>query len=160
MQINPVRNTINHELTAQQIQRAQQAREASRSPQEKPVEQGAKGEFYQAPDQYTPQKPEGAPGLYEIEASQEGPRVSFAPPKEAPGSQKEQGRPAEVTTTDTDQVDREIEAARKKVEDLRGRADQVQGPEKERLERLLKRAESELERKDNDSYRRQHAKIR
>ena len=45
------------------------------------------------------------------------------------------------------------------MEDLQSQADRAQGPERERLERQLKRAQSDLERKDNDQYRRQHAKI-
>ena len=39
------------------------------------------------------------------------------------------------------------------------KAQEARDPQRERLERQLKQAQSELERKDNDAYRRQHAKI-
>ena len=94
-----------------------------------------------------------------MDPSGEGPKVNFDQPEEAPASKDAKGKPVNVTTTDTDEVDREIERARKKVEDLQNQASQAQGPQRERLERQLKQAQSELERKDNDTYRRQHAKI-
>ena len=159
MQIHPVRNQIPTDLAAQQAQKAQEAREAQRPLSEKPVEQAAKAAFYQAPDEYTPQEPAEASGRYWMDPSGEGPKVNFDQPEKAPASKDAKGKPVSVTTTDTDQVDREIERARKKVEDLQNQASQAQGPQRERLERQLKQAQSELERKDNDAYRRQHAKI-
>ncbi len=154
MQVNPVRNQINADLAAGQAQRAQAAQEAKRPLQEKPVEAAEQSSFYQAPDEYAPREPAKAFGRYWMEPGEDGPKVNFDQPEEA--SEKEVSN---VTVTDTDDVDREIERARKKVEDLQSQADRAQGPERERLERQLKRAQSDLERKDNDQYRRQHAKI-
>ena len=58
MQINPVKNRISNEQTAQQAQKLQRAEEVRQPLQEKPVEQAAKGEFYQEPDQYSPKDAE------------------------------------------------------------------------------------------------------
>lgn len=135
MQINPVKNRISNEQTAQQAQKIQRAEEVRQPLQEKPVEQAAKGEFYQEP-------------------GEDGPKVKFSDPEKA------DEKPLNVTTMNTDQVDREIERLRKKVEELKSQLDRTQeGPERKRLERQLKQAESDLKRKDNDTYRRQHAKI-
>ena len=131
-------------------------------PQEKPVEEAGKPEFHQEPDQYTPREPEAASGRYWMEQGEEGSKVRFDAPEDkdaAPGAKQSEERPVEQTTTDTDEVDREIERLKKKLEDLRKRLDQPQGPEEDRLEKQIKQVESELQRKDNDTYRKAHAKI-
>ncbi len=154
MQINPVKNRISNEQTAQQAQKLQRAEEVRQPLQEKPVEQAAKGEFYQEPDQYSPKDAEPASGLYWQEPGEDGPKVKFSDPEKA------DEKPLNVTAMNTDQVDREIERLRKKVKELKSQLDRTQeGPEQKRLERQLKQAESDLKRKDNDTYRRQHAKI-
>lgn len=155
MELNAVKNSITANQTAQQAQQAQAAREARRPQQEKPVEPGAKPEFYQEPDRYSPREPEESSGLYWMEPGEDGPKVRFS----GLGEKEPEGKPVHVTTANTDEVDREIERLKKKVEDLDQRSRQAQGPERERLERQLKQAQSELDKKDNDTYRRQHAKF-
>lgn len=156
MEINNLKNNVNASLAAQQAQRTQAAQEAKQSPQEKPVEASQKSAFYQAPDQYSPKEPEQPSGLYWMEPGEDGPKINFSDPEKADGND---GKPVNVTTMNTDDVDREIERARKKVEELKAQAAKAEGPERERLEKQLKVAQQELERKDNDGYRRSHAKI-
>lgn len=156
MQSNPIKNNVSSHITAQQAQKVQRAQEAKQPGQEKPVEASRQSaRFYQEPDQYIPQQPEEASGLYWTEPGEDGPKVNYSDPEKAPEKEV-----SNVTTTNTDDVDREIERARKKVEDLQSQLDRAQeGPQRERLERQLHQAQGELERKDNDTYRRQHAKI-
>lgn len=153
MEINNVKNNISADIAAQQAQRAQRTREAERSPQEKPVEQAQKAEFYQAPDEYSPREPEQPSGRYWMEPGEDGPKMNFSDPEKA------EGKPVNVTTMNTDDVDREIERLRKKVEEMESQTARADGPERERLEKQLKAARQELEQKDNDGYRRSHAKI-
>lgn len=153
MEINNVKNNISAGIAAQQAQRVQRTQEAKQSPQEKPVEAAQKAGFYQAPDEYSPRAPEAPSGRYWMEPGEDGPKVNFSDPEKA------EGRPVNVTTTNTDEVDREIERVKKKVEELEAQAAKAEGPERERLEKQLKAAQQELEQKDNDSYRRSHAKI-
>lgn len=64
-------------------------------------------------------------------------------------------------TTNTDRVDREIENLKEKKQQLEKQIQAASGNEKKvrELERKLAGIESELSRKDNDTYRRQNAKI-
>lgn len=153
MEINHVKNNISADIAAQQAQRTQRTQETKQAQQEKPVEQAEKAEFYQDPDEYSPKEPEAPSGRYWMEPGEDGPKVRFSDPEEA------EGEPVNVTTMNTDEVDREIERARKKVEELEAKAAKADGPERERLEKQLKTAQQELQRKDNDGYRRAHAKI-
>lgn len=153
MEINNVKNNISADIAAQQAQRVQRAQEAKLPQQEKPVEAAEKAEFYQAPDEYSPKAPEESSGRYWMEPGEDGPRVKFSDPEKA------EGKPVNVTTTNTDDVDREIERVRKKVEELEAQAAKAQGPEREKLEKQLKAARQELSQKDNDGYRRANAKI-
>jgi len=153
MEINTVKNNISSDLAAQQAQRALRAQETQEPPQEKPVEAAQRAEFYQAPDEYSPKAPEPASGRYWMEPGEDGPKLNYDAPEKA------EGKPANVTTTNTDEVDREIERLRKKVEELEAQAAKAEGPERERLEKQLKASQQELNQKDNDSYRRAHAKI-
>ena len=82
MQVNPVKNTINHDFVAQQTQKVQRAQEAKVIPQEKPVEEAGKPEFHQEPDQYTPREPEAASGRYWMEQGEEGSKVRFDAPED------------------------------------------------------------------------------
>lgn len=153
MEINHVKNNISADIAAQQAQRAQSAQEAKLPQQEKPVEASQKAEFYQAPDEYSPREPEEPSGRYWMEPGEDGPKIKFSDPEKA------EGKPLNVTTMNTDQVNREIERLRKKVEELEAKAAKAEGPERERLERQLKAAQQELNQKDNDGYRRANAKI-
>jgi len=67
----------------------------------------------------------------------------------------------EQTVCDTDQVDKEIQDLKEQVESLEKQAGEAADPaEAERLERELRAAEAQLQAKDNDAYRRQHAEFR
>lgn len=67
-------------------------------------------------------------------------------------------RSEEKLTTDTDRVDGEIRELKKQVERLEKQAAEARDPaEAERLEKELRAAEAQLQAKDNDAYRRQHA---
>ncbi len=63
--------------------------------------------------------------------------------------------------TNTDKVDQEIENLKEKKQQLEKQIQSASGNEKKvrELERKLAGIESELSRKDNDTYRRQNAKI-
>ena len=89
-------------------------------------------------------------GIYRLSHDEDGaPQIEFDRPEEA-----------EETTTNTDAVDREIQALNKKREQLEQQLSAAADPaEAERLEQQLAQTESELRRKDNDAYRRQNAVI-
>lgn len=63
----------------------------------------------------------------------------------------------ETSTGNTDRVDREIERLRKEQAELKQRLRSEADPARARaLEQRLAQVERELDRKDNDAYRRQH----
>ncbi len=167
MEMNTVKNNINANLSAQQLQRVQEAQEAQRPLDEKPVEGAAQGEFYQEPDQYSPRQAQPPSGLYWVEPGENGPRIrqdGATPAQEDQDPEKpekeEPKESVERTTTDTDEVDREIKRAKEKASQLQQQVDHApEGPERDRLEKQLRQAENEVQLKDNDTYRRQHAKI-
>jgi len=93
-------------------------------------------------------------GIYRVVDNSGTPKVEFDGPK-----QKEE-ETSNVTTTNTDDVDREIERLKEKREQLASQIGRESDPQrKEELERELAQVEQELTRKDNDTYRRQHADI-
>lgn len=111
-------------------------------------------------DEYLPREAEEPIGLYRIERDGEGnPRVSFDSPNSRP-EEPEPEKAAERCTTDTGQVDREIENLRKREQQLK-QSLRTETDEKKRseLERRLTQVQSELMQKDNDTYRRSHAVI-
>jgi len=77
----------------------------------------------------------------------------------ADGPEKDaSGGKAESCTCNTDKVDREVEKLKKKREELERQIRSVtDGARIRELEQELAQVEGELRRKDNDSYRRQHA---
>ena len=89
-------------------------------------------------------------GIYRLSHNEDGaPKIEFDRPEEA-----------EETTTNTDAVDQEIQALKKKREQLEQQLSAAADPaEAERLEQQLAQTESELRQKDNDAYRRQNAVI-
>lgn len=107
-----------------------------------------------------------ASGLYQITHDEDGtPRIRFDAPQEdedasdSPKPSAPEDR-AETTTCDTDKVDREIENLRKIVERLERQLQVVtDGERAEKLEKQLEQAKQELQQKDNDTYRRQHAEF-
>lgn len=94
-------------------------------------------------------------GVYRITGAGEASKIEFDDPE----PKKEAGT-ANVTVTDTDDVDREIEQLKEKQEQLSQQVQREDDPQKrEQLERRLAQVEQELSQKDNDTYRRQHAEI-
>ena len=89
-------------------------------------------------------------GIYRLSHDEDGaPKIEFDRPEEA-----------EETTTNTDAVDREIQALKRKREQLEQQLNAAADPaEARRLEQQLAKTESELRQKDNDAYRRQNAVI-
>lgn len=80
-------------------------------------------------------------------------KVFFDDPK------KSETKGEEKCTTDTSQVDREIRKLKEEVKHLKQQIKNADPEEKKRLEQRLAQAEMELSQKDNDSYRKQNAKI-
>lgn len=69
-------------------------------------------------------------------------------------------RKAQICTTDTGKVDREIEKLREEETRLSEQVRMTDDPQKkEELQRQLAQVEQELAQKDNDTYRRQHATV-
>lgn len=93
----------------------------------------------------------------QISGSYTDPRTNYAQQCPA-GREKARGR--EKCTTDTDQVDREIKQLREKKRQLEQQLERAVGDEKRcrELEKQLAQINAELGRKDNDTYRRQHAR--
>lgn len=123
-------------------------------------------------DTYTPEEPPAPWGRYWMGRDEDGsPKIFFddpeptAEPDENTPPPEESGKPAsggraEQCTCDTDEVDREIEKLRERQaqleRQLQREADSAKAAE---LERKLRQVSQELRQKDNDTYRRQHAKF-
>lgn len=124
-------------------------------------------------DEYISSKKSGAKpsGLYRVGQDEKGGRKIFYddPKKSAQADEKirsetegaGQGKPAEECTTDTGKVDREIRKLKEKKQQLQQQIRAASGEEGKvrELERKLAQVESELSRKDNDTYRRQNASV-
>lgn len=119
-----------------------------------------------AGDRYQPEDPTEPIGLYRVERDEEGnPKVRFddpeagkEPPEPEESSQPEKEKKGKITTCDTSRVDREIEALKKRREQLKRQLESAADPDKaQRLEQKLAQVEAELAQKDNDAYRRQNA---
>lgn len=108
-------------------------------------------------------------GLYRMGKDENGnPRVLYDDPRKR-RSADGKGQPevkadspedsAEKCTGNTDKVDREIEKLKAKKRQLEQQITAASGDEKKikELEKKLSRIESELNQKDNDTYRRQHS---
>mgnify|MGYP001025538767 FL=1 len=119
-----------------------------------------------AGDRYEPEDPQEPIGLYRVERDEEGnPKVRFddpeagkEPPEPEESSQPEKEKKGKITTCDTSRVDREIEALKKRREQLKRQLESAADPQKaQKLEQKLAQVEAELTQKDNDAYRRQNA---
>lgn len=119
------------------------------------------GEKPHGKDEYIPSENDEPIGLYSVSQDDEGnPKIDYDKPKR---SESADGKPeksdeaeSESCTANTDKVDREIERLKKRLTELEQRAKSAEGKERERLERQIAVAKSELAQKDNDTYRRQH----
>lgn len=123
-----------------------------------------------------------SPGKYWVEPGEKGPSVRFeaprtvsqaAPAEPAGGSApadsrphlpepedvpEKEGKPAETTTCNTDKVDQELEALRRRAASLQQDMRSARSEEETaQLAKDLAAAERELALKDNDAYRRAHA---
>lgn len=99
-------------------------------------------------------------GLYRLGQDENGnPKVLYDDPKKAAKQSGEPAKKAEECTTNTDLVDKEIEKLKEEKKQLEQQIRAAAGdPEKASdLKKKLAQIEGELSRKDNDTYRRQHA---
>jgi len=106
-------------------------------------------------------------GLYRLEQDENGtPKVMYDDPKRAAKAKdvqpkEEPAKKAEKCTTNTDNVDREIEKLKEEKKQLEQQIKAAAG-DKEKvkvLEKKLAQIEGQLSQKDNDTYRRQNAVI-
>ena len=103
-------------------------------------------------------------GLYRLGQDENGnPKVLYDDPKKTAGADKGGGpeRTEEKCTSNTDQVDREIEKLKEKKQHLEKQIKMASGDEEKvkELENQLAQVENELSQKDNDTYRRQHSEF-
>lgn len=102
-------------------------------------------------------------GLYRLGQDESGnPKVLYDDPKKATAQQKDEpAKKAEECTTNTDNVDREIEKLKEDKKQLEQQIKAAAGDEEKikELEKKLTQIEGELSQKDNDTYRRQNAVI-
>lgn len=118
-------------------------------------------------DQYVPEEKPEASGRYWLDRDEDGsPRLRFDGPAptdapeatDGPEKPKRPDKRSDECTCNTDQVDRELEALRKKQETLaRQLRSETDGTKASSLQRELAQVERELAQKDNNAYRRQHA---
>lgn len=131
-------------------------------------------------DEYVQAEPREPSGRYWMGRGEDGrPRIYFDDPErgaQAPGQpdapraeepaqrgkgpEGKEGEKEERYVCDTGKVDREIEALKKRRQELeqRLRTEKDEAGIKE-LERQLRQVERELRQKDNDTYRRRHASV-
>ena len=109
-------------------------------------------------------------GVYQSPETQKAQPAPAAPPAEEAPSRDDRIVPEErafdryepedkrsTTTCDTGKVDRELENLRKRQEELEEQLRSAAPEQAEAIQRQLDQVNRELSRKDNDSYRRQHA---
>ncbi len=133
-------------------------------------------------DRYVPTAEDAPIGLYELYSDEDGvTAIKFDDPEanddknadgkksadeSSDGKAAEDGKKAadgedkkvksEKCTGNTDKVDREIERLKKKAEQLEMQLRSAEGDKSEEISRKLAQVQSELARKDNDTYRRAH----
>lgn len=158
MQINNINNIQSGIL--QSVSPAEKSLEGEKKITEK------NGEHLYGKDEYIPSENDEPIGLYSVSQDDEGnPKINYDDPNKAQEDSKKEADDPEKTdekeksescTANTDKVDREIERLKERLQTLEQRAASAEGKERERIEKQIKAAESELMQKDNDSYRRQH----
>lgn len=101
-------------------------------------------------DEYVPGEEKEPIGLYNISPDENGePRVSY-------DKAKDNEPEKETVTGNTDKVDREIKALRKKAQTLAQQLRTADEGTAAELRRELEQVNAELAQKDNDEYRRQN----
>ncbi len=117
-------------------------------------------------DQYLPEEKPEPIGRYWMGKDEQGqPKIFFDHPQKAgpasPTNAPEKAEPerkAEICICDTGKVDRELEKLKKRQSELKQSfATEANPARRQDLEKKLNQVERELEQKDNDTYRRQHA---
>ncbi len=157
MTIQPI--TSSTTAAAAENQRVSEAKEAQniRPAYVQKIEENKGAPKY---DRYEPGQPEQSIGLYKMGQDEEGnPKLEFDAPK-APENAAPEQKKEEQCITNTDRVDREIEALKKQGEQLEKQLKTEQDPQKaKRLKQMLTQVQQELGMKDNDSYRKQNAQV-
>ena len=122
-------------------------------------------------DRYVPGEPRVPSGQYWPDRDEAGnPVIRFDSPGEGaqPGvpAAKESAQPegpaakAETATYNTDKVDREIKELKEEIEQLKRQMERESDPARaDQLRKRLAALEAELQQKDSDGYRRQHAEV-
>ncbi len=124
-------------------------------------------------DKYIPEEKQEPSGRYWLGKDEDGkPKIYFDAPERTadnPERSKDTDNPekkvsgdkddkAESCTCNTDSVDREIEKLKKKQAELEHQiSSETDASKIKELEKKLAQVESELDQKDNDTYRRQHS---
>ena len=109
-------------------------------------------------DEYTSSEKSGRKpsGLYHLGEDGHGnPKIAFDDPKRPGGDEKK----VEECTTNTDQVDRNIDKLKREKQQIEQKIKAQKGDEEKvkMLEQKLAQIENELSQKDNDTYRLQQA---
>lgn len=99
-------------------------------------------------DEYVTSEDKEPIGLYSVESDENGePCISFGKGNE----------PVDLTTANTDNVDREIKSLREKAQSLQRKLRSADENSAADIQRQLEQVTAELAQKDNDQYRRQNA---
>lgn len=151
------------------LERAQTEQDkVKRTSQEQRAEDKSEGVSIPKDEYISSEKSGSKPsGLYSLEQDENGnPKVMHDDPKRAAKAKdvqpkEEPAKKAEKCTTNTDNVDREIEKLKEEKKQLEQQIKAAAG-DKEKvkvLEKKLAQIEGQLSQKDNDTYRRQNAVI-
>lgn len=109
-------------------------------------------------DEYSEEPPKTPIGLYRLVSDEEGePAVEFDDPEGNPA--EEPAEDTRKTTTSTEDVDREIEELQALRKRLNLKIAAASPEQAEQLRQQLAHLEQELLWKDNDTYRKRHAKV-
>lgn len=177
MEINGTHNRTQTDYAeqrrAQQALREEKAEEAEKAKEEK---EKASEQANNPKDEYISSEKSGEKpsGLYRMEQDENGnKKIVFDDPKKAqnetPAKDKEQPKvksdnpaePSQQCTTDTGNVDREIEKLKAKKQQIAQQIQSARGDDAKvrELQKKLAQVENELSQKDNDTYRRQNASV-
>ena len=151
------------------LERAQTEQDkVKRTSQEQRAEDKSEGVSIPKDEYISSEKSGSKPsGLYRLGQDENGnPKVMYGDPKRAAKAKdvqpkEEPAKTAEKCTTNTDNVDREIEKLKEEKKQLEQQIKAAAG-DKEKvkvLEKKLAQIEGQLSQKDNDTYRRQNAVI-
>lgn len=150
------------------LERAQTEQDkVKRTSQEQRAEDKSEGVPIPKDEYISSEKSSSKPsGLYRLGQDENGPKVMYDDPKRAAKAKdvqpkEEPAKQAEKCTTNTDNVDREIEKLKEEKKQLEQQIKAAAGDKEKAkvLEKKLAQIEGQLSQKDNDTYRRQNAVI-